>query len=156
MRRIDAGLAVYDARTVDEQFSIELSTTVVLTGMYAVFAAIALALAAAGLYGVIAYSVSQRTREIGIRMALGATASEVRGLVVAQGARLLIAGSVIGIAGGALIATGARSLLYGVSAADPSTYGLVVAIIVAVMTVATFVPARRATGVDPNDALRAD
>jgi putative ABC transport system permease protein len=105
---------------------------------------------------VIAYSVSQRTREIGIRMALGATASEVRRLVVAQGARLLIAGSVIGIAGGALIATGARSLLYGVSAADPSTYGLVVAIIVAVMTVATFVPARRATGVDPNDALRAD
>jgi predicted permease len=156
VRRVDPGLAIYDARPVDETFAIDMSTSVVLTGMYGVFAAIALALAAAGLYGVIAYSVSQRTREIGIRMALGATAGEVRRLVLAQAGRLLLVGTVIGIAGGAVIASGARSLLYGVSVADPTTYALVLAILVTVMAVATVVPARRATGVDPNEALRAD
>jgi putative ABC transport system permease protein len=156
MRRVDDGLAIYDARTVDEAFKIEMSSNYVLTGMYLAFAAIALGLAAAGLYGVISYSVSQRTKEIGIRVALGATASDVRGLVLFHGARLLIVGTVLGVAAGALIARAIRSLLYGVSPTDPATYGLVIGVIVLVMGIATYVPARRAMRVDPIRALRAD
>ena len=92
-RQLDASLAVYDARTVQQGLDIERSSDYVLIGMYVAFAAIALSLAAAGLYGVISYSVTQRTREIGIRVALGATTGEVRRLVLAQGGRLLTVGA---------------------------------------------------------------
>ena len=156
MRRVDDGLALFDARTVDEALEIYNSSDRVLTGMYMAFAAIALALAAAGLYGVISYSVSQRTRELGIRVALGATASEVRSLVLVQGARLLVGGTVIGIVVGALIASTMRALLSGLSPLDPATYVLVVGVFAVVMGVATYVPARRAVSVDPIKALRAE
>lgn len=156
MRRIDDELALYDTRTFEKALDNESSSDHILTGMFLSFAAIALSLAAAGLYGVISYSVSQRTRELGIRLALGATASEVRGLVLRQGARLLVAGVVIGVPGGALIATAIRSLLYGVSPVDPTTYGLVIALFAVVMGIATYLPARRAVGVDPITALRSD
>jgi ABC-type antimicrobial peptide transport system permease subunit len=124
--------------------------------MYIAFAAIALSLAAAGLYGVISYSVSQRTRESGIRVALGATTGEVRRLVLAQGGRLLAVGAVVGALMGALIAKAMRSLLYGVSPLDPASYGAVLGLIVVVMGVALYAPTRRATSVDPNEALRAE
>ncbi len=156
IRRVDDGLALYQAQTVDEAFAIQRSSDYVLMGMYFAFAAIALSLAAAGLYGVISYSVSQRTRELGIRVALGATAGEVRSLVLAQGARLFIGGTVLGVAGAAMIATAIRSLLYRVSPFDPGTYVLVVCAMAAVMGVATYVPARRAVRVDPIKALRAE
>jgi hypothetical protein len=156
MRRVDDGLAVFDARSVDQSFAIENSSSYVLTGMYLAFAAIALSLAATGLYGVISYSVSQRTREIGIRVALGATAGEVRRLVMLQGARLLIVGTILGVAAGALIARAIQSLLYGVSPLDPVMYGLVVVVMAAVMSLATYIPARRATRIDPIRALRAE
>jgi putative ABC transport system permease protein len=156
MRRVDAGVAVYDARTFDESMSIDMSSSFVLTGMYIAFASIALSLAAAGLYGVMSYSVSQRTREVGIRVALGATGDEVLRMMLAQGGRLLLIGVPVGILGGALIGSTMRSLLYGVTPLDPSTYALVIALVVLVMGVATYVPARRATRVDPVRALRAE
>src|SRR5262249_19295034 len=112
--------------------------------------------ATAGLYGVISYSVSQRTREIGIRVALGATAADVRRLVLSQGARLFAAGIVFGTACGAGIAGAMRSVLYGVSPLDPATYGLVIALIVVIMGLATYIPAQRAMRADPNTALRSD
>src|SRR5262249_45581419 len=97
IRRVDDGLALYNAQTVDVAFKNNSSSDYVLTGMFIAFAVIALSLAATGLYGVISYSVSQRTRELGIRVALGATANEVRRLVLAQGARLLVVGAALGI-----------------------------------------------------------
>ena len=89
-------------------------------------------------------------------MALGATAGEVRGLVLRQGARLLIVGTTLGIAAGALIARAIQSLLYGVSPLDPAMYGLVVVVMAVVMGLATYIPARRATRIDPIRALRAE
>jgi putative ABC transport system permease protein len=156
MRRIDPTLAIYDANTMDQAFKIYNASDVIVVSMYLAFVAIALALAAAGVYGVISYSVSQRTREFGIRMALGASTSQVRRMVLSEGGRLLAVGAVLGLAGGALIGVAARSLLYGVSPLDPSSYLLTVALLTGVMGLATYIPARRATNVDPNDALRAD
>jgi len=156
VRRVDPGIAVYDARTMDESLAIDMSSNYVLTGMYTAFAVIALSLAAAGLYGVMSYSVSQRTREMGIRVALGATAFEVQRMVLAQGGRLLLIGTVLGILGGTAIATAIRSLLYGVTPSDPVTYASVSALMVVVMGVATYIPARRAMSVDPVRALRAE
>jgi putative ABC transport system permease protein len=128
--------------------------------MYAVllgtFAAIAVALAAAGIYGVMAYSVAQRTREIGIRVALGARPSSVLGLVMGQSALLSIAGVVIGLAGAMWTTTYLQSLLFGLTPLDPATFAGVAVLFLAVATLASFVPARRATTVDPSVALRAE
>src|SRR5439155_16952689 len=120
------------------------------------FAALAVALALLGIYGVMSYSVSQRTREIGIRMALGAARSGVLRLVVAQGARLAALGVAIGIAGAVALSRVLRSLLFGVSATDPLTYGAIASALILVALGACWLPARRAAGVDPVIALRAE
>jgi ABC-type antimicrobial peptide transport system permease subunit len=121
-----------------------------------VFASLAFVLALVGVYGVISYAVAQRTREFGVRMALGATGGRVLRLVLAEGARLAGFGVVIGGAA-ALVATKALSgLLYGVAATDPLTFALVPALLVIIALLATLFPARRATRVDPGVALRAD
>src|SRR5690606_34584097 len=116
--------------------------------------AVALLLGLIGIYGVVSYVVSQRTREIGVRMALGATGTSVRGMVVRQG--LGLAG--IGVAVGLAVALGASrvvdSLLYGVSSRDPITYGAVALSLAAAAALASWVPARRAAAVDPATALR--
>jgi putative ABC transport system permease protein len=124
------------------------------SALFAVFAALALLLGAVGIYGVISYSVAQRTREIGIRMALGARRQEVLLLVVGQGAKLALAGVAIGIAGGLLLTRLMSGLLYGVHASDPLTYGVVAVLLMFVALVACFLPARRAMRVDPMVALR--
>jgi putative ABC transport system permease protein len=122
--------------------------------LFAIFAALALALGAVGIYGVISYSVVQRTREIGIRMALGARRQEVLLLIVGQCARLAFLGVAIGLAGALLLTRLMSSLLYGVGAADPATYGSVAILLVVVALAASYLPARRAMRMDPAIALR--
>jgi ABC-type antimicrobial peptide transport system permease subunit len=121
-----------------------------------VFAGIALVLATVGLYGVIAYSVSQRTREMGIRLALGARRAAGLRLGMSVGARLTIAGVLVGLSAAAAVTRLMASMLYGVQALDPLTFGLVGAVLGLVAVLATYFPARRATRVDPVVALRAE
>ena len=120
------------------------------------FAVVALVLSTVGLYGVISYAVTQRTREIGVRVALGAPASAVTKLVVGDGLRLSAIGLVIGLAG----ATGASrvlgSMLYGLSPVDPVTYSAIAVLVIGVALMASYAPARRALRIDPTEALRAD
>jgi ABC-type antimicrobial peptide transport system permease subunit len=118
------------------------------------FAGVAMTLGAVGIYGVISYTVSQRTREIGIRQALGAQSGDVMRLVVGKGLKLALAGVAIGIAGAIALTRVMESLLFNVSATDPLTFMAVSAILIIVALGACFVPARRATKVDPIRALR--
>jgi putative ABC transport system permease protein len=124
------------------------------TSLLAVFGMLALLLAAVGLYGVMSYGVSQRTREIGIRMALGARDRDVRGMVVRQGLLLALGGIVIGLLASFALARFVTSLLFGVSGADPVTFGVVAVGLMMVATLATYLPAWKASRVDPVDALR--
>jgi ABC-type antimicrobial peptide transport system permease subunit len=141
---------------MEEAFNEELSSLKVLSGMFAAFAMIALALAAAGLYGVISYSVSQRVQEIGIRMALGAVPGDIRTMIIRQTLILIATGSVFGLAGGAALARAASSILYEVSPFDPTTYMAVAAVLSTVAALSALVPVRRATRIDPLAALRAE
>jgi ABC-type antimicrobial peptide transport system permease subunit len=120
------------------------------------FALIALILSAVGLYGMIAYNVSQRTREIGVRMALGAEPKSIAGLVLREGVALAALGVVIGT-GAALGATRVlKGMLYDVAPSDPTTFGAIAALVVGISLLASYVPARRAVRVDPTEALRGD
>jgi len=116
----------------------------------------ALLLASLGIYAVISYAVKQRTRELGIRMALGATARELQGRVLLQTLGLAGIGLLLGLAASWLLARALGSLLFGVTAADPATYLGMVAILIAVATLAGYLPARRAAKIDPLTAIRAD
>jgi putative ABC transport system permease protein len=119
-----------------------------------VFAMTALLLAAAGLYAVIAYLVSQRTREIGIRLALGATPRHILRLLVGQGMKLTLIGVTIGLVGAIVITRLMRGLLFGVAPTDVMTFGIAAIVLIVVALLACFIPARRATKVDPLVALR--
>jgi ABC-type antimicrobial peptide transport system permease subunit len=125
----------------------------VLVGM---FAALAILLAAIGAYGVIAYSVSQRTPEFGLRMALGAQQNDVLQLVIRQAAKLTFAGTGIGILASLLLARVLKSLIFNVSPTDPATFVAVALIVVTVALLACYIPARRATQANPTNALRAE
>jgi ABC-type antimicrobial peptide transport system permease subunit len=122
----------------------------------AVFAVLALVIAAVGLYGVMAYSVAQRTQEIGIRMALGANGRDVVNLVVGQALRLTLVGAGIGLAAAFALTRGMTTILFGISATDPPTYAIVAGILALSSVLAAWVPAYRATRVDPMRALRCD
>jgi putative ABC transport system permease protein len=125
--------------------------TLILVG---VFSALALFLASIGIYGVISYSVAQRTREIGIRMALGANQRQILTMILGGGTKLAALGIVIGAAGALGLTRFIRSFLYGVSPSDPLTFTLISLILAGVALLASYVPARRAMKVDPNTALR--
>jgi ABC-type antimicrobial peptide transport system permease subunit len=120
------------------------------------FGLLALLLATVGLYGVVSYSVAQRTREMGIRMAIGATRAQVLRLVLMQGLRLAAFGVVLGAVGAAAAGQVLESMLYGVSAIDPIALGVSAGVLILVATAANLLPARAATKVDPLRALRAE
>jgi ABC-type antimicrobial peptide transport system permease subunit len=122
--------------------------------LMAVFGVSALLLAAIGIYGLMSYSVEQRTQEIGIRLALGANASQVKNMVVAQGMRFAVVGVVVGMASALALTRLIASVLYGVDARDPAAFAAAPAILTLVALLAAWIPARRASRVDPIEALR--
>jgi putative ABC transport system permease protein len=124
--------------------------------LLAVLAAIALVLAAVGTYGVIAYLVNQGAREIGIRIALGATPAGILGLVVWRGMGLALAGVALGLGGALVLTRSMDALLFGVGPTDPATFGTIALILIAVALLASVVPARRAANVDPMISLRVE
>ena len=156
LARKDPELALYDVKTMEEYVATSVATPRFQTLLLALFAAVGLALTAIGLYGVMAYGVAQRTREFGIRLALGARPGQVLGLVLRGGLALIAAGLIVGIVAGALATRLLASTLYGVDPLDPPTFGGVAAMLAAVAMVASYVPARRATRVDPIAALRSE
>ena len=117
------------------------------------FASLALTLAGVGIYGIVAYSVTERTHEIGVRLALGAQRTDVLAMVVGQGMGMTAIGAVVGLVSGVALTRVMSSLLFGVSATDPWTFALITAVLAAVALVACYIPARRATRVDPMRAL---
>jgi macrolide transport system ATP-binding/permease protein len=154
--QLDANLPVYNVKTLAEHMNLPLFPARVAAVLLAGFGLLAMALGAIGLFGVMSYAVGQRTREIGIRMALGAGRGEVFRLVVGQGLLLTGLGIAIGIGLGALGTRLLSSLLYGVSALDPLTFSVVTILLAAVAFVACYFPARRAMRVDPIIALRCE
>ncbi len=151
---LDLNLPLYDVKTLTEHMRLALFPGRVAATVLGVFGLIALILSAIGIYGVTSYAVAQRTREIGIRMALGARLGDVLMLVVGNGIKLLAIGVGIGLIGAYLLTRAMTSLLSGISPTDPVTFIFVSVLMVTVALLATFIPARRATRVDPLVALR--
>jgi putative ABC transport system permease protein len=139
---------------MDAALSDSIATERLMTGLLVAFAIVALVMAAAGLYGVIAYTVAQRTQEIGIRVALGAEPRSVVGLVAAGGLRLTAIGMAAGTMAAVVVSRAMRSMLFDVSPADPVTYTAVLLVFAVTACAALVVPARRALRVDPITALR--
>jgi len=154
VRDLDSTMAVYHVRTMEDLIAEHMQDTALQTFLLGSFATLALVLAAVGLYGVMSYLVTQRTHEIGIRMALGAQQGDVLNMVISQGGKLILLGVIIGTIGALGLTQLISALLFGVTATDPATYVAVAALLVFVALVACYVPARRASHVDPMVALR--
>ena len=156
IRSMDPSLAVFDTRTLEDVIQGQLGKSRAASALLGSFGALALLLASLGLYGVVAYGVTRRTREIGIRMALGAARRNVLGLIVGEGVRLAAAGIVIGLVASALLTRLVSRFLYGVTATDLGTFAAVSLVLAGVAVAASLVPARRAARVDPMAALRSE
>jgi putative ABC transport system permease protein len=150
---VDPGQPVFQIRGMDEYMSLAETAPRISTVLLAVFAGISMLLAALGIHGVVSYGVAQRTREFGLRMALGATPRQLKALVVRNGLKTALIGLIIGMAGAALLASALRALLYGVAPLDPTVMAAVAALLLTVALIANYVPARRATRIDPMAAL---
>jgi putative ABC transport system permease protein len=151
---VDPDQPIYHVKAMTQYLSESLSQRKFATVLLALFGLLALLLAAVGNYGVISYLVEQRTREIGVRMALGAQRREVQNMVVLRGARLAVIGVLLGIAMALLVTRALAGLLFGVGAADPWTFSAVTVLLIFVALFASYIPARRAAKVDPIVALR--
>lgn len=156
VHRLDPTLAVSDLRLMDQIADAGVATARFAFFLVGLFAALATLLAAIGIYGVMSYSVNQRTHEFGLRVALGAERRDVLRLVVSHGVKLTLTGAVLGLVCALAFSGVLRHLIYGVSAADPLTFAAVFVTVVVVALGACYVPARRATGADPMTALRAE
>jgi predicted permease len=156
LRGIDPDLPMYSVRTMDERVAESLARRRFSMLLLGLFAGAALALATIGIYGVMAFLVNQGTREIGIRMALGATRHEILKLVVLKGMTLAVSGVVIGLAAALVLTRLMRSLLFGISAADPATFGAISLLLTLVALLATYFPARRAARIEPILCLRSE
>ncbi len=152
--RLDDSLPLYEVATMEQILSDSLASQRSWLLLLSIFAAVALLLAAVGTYGVLSYTVSQRTHELGIRMAMGAGRMTVLGLVTRQGMTLVLVGVALGLAGAVALSRLFSGLLYEVGATDPATFAAVAAFIISVALPACYVPARRAASVDPLEALR--
>jgi ABC-type antimicrobial peptide transport system permease subunit len=154
VKELDPNLPLSDVRTMNNHLGFALLPARLAGTVLGIFGVLGLALASVGIYGVMAYSVAQRTREIGIRMAIGAGAGDEARLVMRQGLTLVLIGTAVGL-GGALAASRLlRGILYGGQVVDPVTFVTVPVVLVAVAALASWLPARRAASVDPMIALR--
>jgi putative ABC transport system permease protein len=154
VQSLDPNLPLFDVKTLTEHMKFALFPAKVAATVLGVFGLVALLLSAVGVYGITSYAVAQRTHEIGIRLALGAQLGDVLRLVLSHGLKLTIIGAAIGLFGAYLVTRAITSVLYGVSATDPLTFGGVSVLLVGVALIASYVPARRATKVEPLVALR--
>ncbi len=150
---VDRGQPVFQIRSMDDYISLSETAPRVSTVLLLVFAGISMLLAALGIHGVISYGVAARTREFGIRIALGSTPGQVKALVIRNGLKTAIIGLLAGMAGAAALASALRTLLYGVAPLDPAVMAAVAGLLLTVALVANYIPARRATRIDPMEAL---
>jgi putative ABC transport system permease protein len=156
VRSLDPSMPLTDVRTMDEVVASSIAGARFRTTLLASFALVALLLAAIGVYGVMSYSVEQRSQEMGLRMALGASPRDVLALVTAHGVRLALAGILLGLVAAYAVTRVLESLLFGVSATDPVTFAGIAALLAAVASLASYLPARRATKTDPMVVLRTE
>lgn len=156
VRAVNPTQPLFRVETMDEVVSRSLSSHRLYLWLLGTFAVIALALATAGIYGVTSYLVTQRTREMGIRLALGASPASLKAMIVRQEAVVAIAGTIVGLVGAFAVTRLLATFLYGVSATDPFVYLCVALTLIAIALLASYIPARRATRVDPTTALRAE
>jgi ABC-type antimicrobial peptide transport system permease subunit len=156
IREVDPQLALFGVEPLDETISGTLAQRRYTMLVLAAFALAALVLAGIGVHGVLSYALAQRTREFGVRVALGAEPRRVYGLVLRDGARMIALGVTLGIVGALALSQSMRALLFGVAPRDPATFAGVAVVLVAVAFVASWLPARRASRVDPMLALRTD
>jgi ABC-type antimicrobial peptide transport system permease subunit len=152
--QIDSDLPLEDVRTQREQLGESMGMERALAALIASFGLLALALAAVGIYGIMAYSVANRKNEIGIRLALGAQQGQVQGMILRESAWLTVAGIVAGVGAALLLTRLVKSMLYGIQPYDPATMTGGILVLMAVALAASWIPARRAAGVQPMDALR--
>ena len=153
---LDPNLPLFDVKTLTEHMRFAMFPAKVAATVLGVFGIVALLLSAIGIYGITSYTVAQRTHEIGIRLALGAQLSDVLKLVLSHGLKLTLIGAALGLLGAYLATRAITSVLYGVSATDPLTFGFVSLLLIGVALLACYVPSRRATRVDPLIALRSE
>jgi len=153
---LDTGMPMFDVETFEQHIGVSLFLQRMAATLLTIFGLLALSLAALGLYGVMAYSVSQRTRELGIRISIGAKQRDVLKLVLGQTLVLATIGIAAGLVTAMAVTRFAASLLYGVSPADPATFALIAVLLLVVSLAAGYFPARRATRIDPMIALRSE